>query len=164
MRTGGYSNANDRRKIYNPVQQSNILRLATVIWGPTCKDKIVGLLGHAPSAALEGQLNNMIGDRIGATTANPMYHMVQEAVESYDLGVNLRTMVRMSVRAATAGRDDTTNAWRNAVFDIRSRALSAVDHSADAVIIKHPGIRDWRLSALSSQSTHSSPRPSIHDG
>jgi hypothetical protein len=89
----GYSNANERRRIYNPVQQSNILRLATVIWRPTSKDKIVGLLGQAPGAALEVQLNNMTEDRIGATTANFMYRMVQEAVESYDLRVNLRAKI-----------------------------------------------------------------------
>ena len=98
---------------YGPVQQSNILRLATVIWGPASKDKIVGLFRHQPSAAaLDTQLNNLIGsDRFGSTTANPMYHMVQEAVESYNLGANLRNMARMSVRARTAGRNDVADAY-----------------------------------------------------
>jgi hypothetical protein len=36
---------------------------------------------------------------------------VQEAVESYDLGANLRSIARMSVRARAAGHNDIADAY-----------------------------------------------------
>lgn len=77
---------NNHGKDYTTVELHNIIRLATVVWGVDYKNPIADMIGDKLRYRLDGTVNALVGDRRGATDANPMYFMVQESVESYVLG------------------------------------------------------------------------------
>ena len=56
-----------------------------MVWGVSCKGAISELIGEKLRCSLDGNINTLVGDRLGATDANPIYFMVRESVESYDL-------------------------------------------------------------------------------
>ena len=136
---------------YTTIELHNIIRLATVVFGVNCKNQISDMIGDKLLCSLDGNINTLVGDRLGTTDTNPMYYMVQENVESYDLGKRLRTFARISVRAgvAIAGegaagvahRQSIASSNRDAAYDLRTRALAAIKAAIDAAIKKHPGIR-----------------------
>jgi hypothetical protein len=133
------------------VEQTNIARLATVVWGSNCKLAVTDLLRGNLSTSLDRQIDSMVGDRIAATESNTMYFMVQETVESWNLGVSIKNLARIAVRArvpmagedqvAIARRENIANAYQAATFDIRSRAIAAINDAMSRVSSKYPGKR-----------------------
>jgi hypothetical protein len=79
---------------YTTIELHNIIRLATVVWGVNCKNAISDMIGDKLRCSLDGTLNSLVGDRLGATTGNAMYYMVREIVESYELGIHFRRLQR----------------------------------------------------------------------
>jgi hypothetical protein len=69
--------------------------------------------------------------------SNPIYHMVQEAVECHDLGVHIRNLAKTAAlyRQAIPGetpaemlvRQNIANEYQRAAFDLRDRALARLD-------------------------------------
>jgi hypothetical protein len=136
---------------YTTIELHNIIRLATVVWGVNCKNAISDLIGDKLRCSLDGTINSLVGDRIGATTSYAMYYMVQENVESYDLGIRIRTLARTSVRAgvavagegapAIARRQIIATRYRAAAYSLRTRAIDAINDAIGAAIRKHPSRR-----------------------
>jgi hypothetical protein len=134
---------------YNATEILNIIRLATVVWGQNCKNAIAELIGDKLLCSLDGNINILVGDRLGTTDTNPTYYMVQENVESYDLGKKLRTFARISVRAgvAIAGegaagvarRQSISASYRDAAYDLRTRGIDAINEAMRVSIRKYPG-------------------------
>jgi hypothetical protein len=136
---------------YTPVEHLNIVRLATVVWGANCKPAIADLLGGGLEDSLDDNINSLVGGRFAATDANPMYHMVQEEVEIYNTEVRIKTFARISVRArlrmagedlaAVAHRERVARSYRAAAFDLRDRALEAINEAVSRVSRKYTGKR-----------------------
>jgi hypothetical protein len=148
---------------HTTVELHNIIRLATVIWGVNRKPAISSLIGDRLRCSVDGTINILVGDRIGATTGSPMYYMVRECVESYDLGIRIRTLARISVRAGVAvagegapavARRQTiaTGRYRAAAYSLRTRAIAAINNAIGVAVRKYPGRRGdvlaWRLETL----------------
>jgi hypothetical protein len=74
---------------------------------------------------------------MAAVASNPIYHMVQEAVESYDLGVHIRNLAKTATLCMQAipgetpaemlDRQDIADEYQRAAFDLRDRALARLD-------------------------------------
>jgi len=124
-------------RVFNPTQQTNIIRLVVQVFGGDSKDKIAGLIGGNLNRQLESQFNNILGQRIGATPTTPLYHMVQENVESYDLGVKILNLARTTMPARTAAahgdvafadrQNNIAAQYQMATLDLQNRALEAID-------------------------------------
>jgi hypothetical protein len=144
-------------KNWTPTELAKIIRLATVVWGEQCKPAIADLIGEKLKCNFDGLINSMVGDRFGATAANSMYHMVQESVESYNLGVRLRTFARTTVRArvpvdgedqaAITRRENIANAHQAATYDLSARAIEAIDEAIRVASNKYPGKRGQVLAS-----------------
>jgi hypothetical protein len=75
--------------------------------------------------------------RFGAVGTNPIYHMVQEAVQVHDLGVHVRNFARVAVLgrravpreplAAVARRENVAAEYEKAALELRGRALACLD-------------------------------------
>jgi hypothetical protein len=88
---------------------------------------------------INAYLAQLFGDRFSARPSNNMYHMVREAVEVHDCGVNIRAMARMSLRceaAADAARDTPAHnarytlragEYRAEAYAYRDRAMARID-------------------------------------
>jgi hypothetical protein len=137
-------------------QKLNALRLYTLIWCSNVKAAICMLLGSEPSRGLDSQVNRFLHSRFGARPTNPIYHMVQENVERYDLGVNIRNLARtaMVLRLPIAGgsqekitsREELANEYRAASFGLRDRAIAAINKG-----IADPTLEGMRGQVLASR-------------
>lgn len=148
---GGYPDVNGA--LYEPLttsRQINVLCLITLIWSSNEKDIVESILGKELACKISPQLNTLLGRRVSALPTNPAYHMVQEQVEIYDLGVHVRNLARVVVRARLAIPDETAdqlarrqelaNECEAASFELRDRAIARLDKAiADPTFRGTPG-------------------------
>jgi hypothetical protein len=140
---GGYPDVDNPNCGLTGLQHHITLRLTTLIWASEDARPIRSILGGRLSLKSKGRLSELLRVRFCAHATNPMYHMVQENVESYDLGVNIRNLARTSVlyglmafpgesQAATNRRHEIAAEYQSACYELRDRAIAHIDkHIAD---------------------------------
>jgi hypothetical protein len=134
---GGYPDINNTMRDLTATQIRNTLRLLAVIWGINNQEIILGLFGGPLDSKMAAYLAKVLQNRFGAVVSNPIYHMVQEAVECHDFGVHVRNLARTATlwRQAIPGetpaemlvRQDIANEYQRAALDLRDRALARLD-------------------------------------
>lgn len=148
---GGYPDINNTNRRLTKTQINNTLRLLAAVWGSNKQEVISSLFGGPLDRNSTAFLAKILQKRFGAVASNPIYHMVQEAVESHDLDVHIRNLARTSIlcRRAVPGETATAVVWREKIateyqaasFDLRDRALVRLD----SMIIGKAAVQAERL-------------------
>jgi hypothetical protein len=146
-------NNNIRTKL-REVQTANTWRLISIVFRYDNTEAVNTHLKKETRERLEKLkwqkvANTEASKRLKAAKSNLVYHMIREEVEHYNLGVNIRTMARISVIAQNASRDKKATLFRVASLELRNRAVKQIDHRITEVLNKYPDmagrVLKWRL-------------------
>jgi hypothetical protein len=128
LQGGGYPGLNDLpSKVLNPTQQANAIRLIVATFGYGSQEVIGGILGQEVKDKCKTAVSNAASQRLKARPSNPMYHMIQEEVENYNLGVHIRSMARVAVASRAAGEIEKADEFQAASLELRDRAIAQID-------------------------------------
>jgi len=156
---GGYPDVDNPKRDLTDTQQRNTLRLISLVWGYNSSQVIRSILGIELPRKRTTYLSSVLRARLGALPSNPIYHMVQENVESYDLGVNIRNLARTAAlcKVAVAGesqamierRQEIAAEYKTASYELRDRAVTHIDHQIANLPLINMGFAGasqyWRL-------------------
>jgi hypothetical protein len=156
---GGYPDVDNSRRDMTDAQQHNTLRLISLVWGYNSSQVIRSILGIELPRNHKTYLSNLIRVRLGALPSNPIYHMVQESVESYDLGVNIRDLARTAAlcKVAVPGesqamidrRQEIAAEYQAASYELRDRAVAHINQQIADLPLVNMGFagasQSWRL-------------------
>jgi hypothetical protein len=124
LQGGGYPGLNDiPSKLLTPTQQANTIRLIVATFGYGSQEVIGGILGQELKDKCKTAVSNAASQRLKARPSNPMYHMIQEEVENYNLGVHIRNMARVAVASRAAGEIEKADESQAASLELRDRAI-----------------------------------------
>lgn len=110
-----------------PTQQANAIRLIVATFGYGSQEVIGGILGEEVKDKCKTTVSNAASQRLKARPSNPMYHMIQEEVENYNLGVHIRNMARVAVASRAAGEIEKADEFQAASLELRDRAIAQID-------------------------------------
>ena len=148
---GGYREVGDRGWDLNEVQCHNTLRLMTFVWGSNDAKAFGSIAGGLISREHASSLSKLLRARFGTRSTHPIYLMVQENVQCYDLGANIRDLARTAVlhmllaspdesQAAINRRKTIAADYQTASYELRDRAIARIDENIDELATSCAGI------------------------
>ena len=148
---GGYREVGDRGWDLNEVQCHNTLRLMTFVWGSNDAKAFGSIAGGLISREHAASLSKLLRARFGTRSTHQMYLIVQENVQCYDLGVNIRNLARTAVLYKLIASPDESQAainrrktiavdYQTASYELRDRAIARIDEHIDELATSCAGI------------------------
>lgn len=108
-------------------RQANAIRLIVATFGYGSQEVIGDILGEEAKDNCRIAMSQAASQRLKARPPNPKYHMIQEEVEKYNLGVHIRNMARVAVASRAAGKIEKANKFQEASLELRDRAIAQID-------------------------------------
>ena len=149
---GGYPDVDNPKRDLTETQQRNTLRLISLVWGYSSSQVIRSILGTELPRNHTTYLSSVLRARLGALPSNPIFHMVQENVESYDLGVNIRNLARTAAlcrvavpgesQAAIDRRQEVAAEYEIASYELRDRAVAHINQQIANIPTLNVGLAD----------------------